>query len=335
MDRSLEIAAPYFEDFERGMEYEAPAMTLTEGIGALRQAITGDRLRLALDHHLCREITGRSTPIAHPLLVTDVAIGQSTWASQRAKANLFYRGLVLRRPVHLGETLLTSTRIVALRQNRSHAGRSATGMVALEIRTCNQDGDEVLRFWRCAMIPCRTSDCQTGHQDALDGIGIDPLDRQLRAAVPTHWRWEPTRRWRGLRAADLAAGTRLIIEARNTVTAAPELARLTLNLAMMHTDERLSYLGQRLVYGGHTIGVAFAQVSRVLPNLITVLGWERVEHTGPVLEGDRLRSECAIEEMLPCEPGAMLKLNVRTYADRGEPEGEKPVLEWCFWALSA
>ena len=50
----------------------------------------------------------------------------------------------------------------------------------------------------------------------------------------------------------------------DVVSSAPELARLTLNIAATHHDSRVG--GRRLVYGGHTIGLALAQASRLLPN---------------------------------------------------------------------
>jgi acyl dehydratase len=109
------------------------------------------------------------------LLAINIAIGQSTWASQRVKANLFYKGLVLRRPVFVGDTLYTRTRVVGLRQNKPQPGRSATGIVALEMTTTNQDGDTVLHFWRCPMIPCRDPQAVTGHADDLESIGLDVL----------------------------------------------------------------------------------------------------------------------------------------------------------------
>lgn len=77
------------------------------------------------------------------------------------------------------------------------------------------------------------------------------------------------------------------------VSGAPELARLTLNIAATHHDWRVS--GRRLVYGGHTIGLALAQATRLLPNLATVLDWESCDHTAPVHEGDTLYSELHIE----------------------------------------
>ena len=130
---------------------DAPALTLTEGHAALHQAIAGDRLLLALDRPLGEAVLGAGPPLAHPALVWDVAIGQSTVATGRVIANLFYRGLLLRRPVRLGDTLRTTTEVVARRENRSRP----TGLAVLRIRTVDQEDRPVLDFSRCAMLPLR------------------------------------------------------------------------------------------------------------------------------------------------------------------------------------
>src|SRR3984893_14707777 len=89
---------PYFDELAMGPQCGgAPGITLTSGLAAAHQAITGDRLALATDHELCREVTG-GAPLASPCLVWDVAIGQSTVGTQHVKANLFYRGPAFRRP---------------------------------------------------------------------------------------------------------------------------------------------------------------------------------------------------------------------------------------------
>jgi len=332
---TIAIGGPWFEDLAVGDEFDAPAVTLTAGHAALYQAITGDRLRLPLDHHSSRRVTGRAEPVAHPLLAINVAIGQSTTASQRVKANLFYRGLVLRRPVHIGDTLHTVTRVVALRQNRPQAGRPATGVAALEMKSLNQRGEEVLHFWRCPMLSCREPQAQTGHADDLETVGLAVTPQGVSAAIPG-WRvTELTRPWCGLKAHAIEPGQRFSVEARDTVTSAPELVRLTLNVAMAHLDAHLSHLGDRLVYGGHTISLAFAQVTRALPNLLTILAWESCDHTAPVVEGDRLRSEVTVIEKRELGDGALLRLHVETWAARGEPESEHRVLDWRLWAWSA
>jgi acyl dehydratase len=336
MTDPLLIAGPWFDDFHVGLEFDAPAVTLTDGHAAMYAALFGDRLRLPLDHATSARVTGAAAALAHPLLAINTAIGQSTWASQRVKANLFYRGLELLRPPRIGDTLRTLTRVVGLRQNRPQPGRPATGVVALEITTTNQHGEAVLHFWRCPMIPCRDPEARTGHADDLDAIGAAAPAAQLAARLPD-WDLRPTDAWLGRRARDLVAGQRFAIEARDTVTSAPELVRLSLNMAMAHTDARLSYLGDRLVYGGHVVFTAFAQLTRALPNLLTVLAWDSCDHTAPVVEADRLRTMVTVVEVLPQARGALLKLGVETWAARGpvEQETETRVLDWKLWAWSA
>ena len=111
--RTVAVGGPFFEELAVGDRYDAaPALTLTEGHAALHQAILGDRLRLALDADLSERVIGAGRRLAHPLLVCDIAIGQSTLATQRVIANLFYRRLVLLRAPEIGDTLRTSTEIV-------------------------------------------------------------------------------------------------------------------------------------------------------------------------------------------------------------------------------
>ena len=162
---------PYFDELAVGQEFGgAPGITLTSGLAAAHQAITGDRLVLATDHDLCRRVTG-GDPLASPSLVWDVAIGQSTVVTQHVKANLFYRGLAFRRAPRLGDTLRTSTQVVALKQNQPREGRAPTGLAVLRITTVDQQRRPVLDFWRCAMLPLRDEDRQTGHADDLASVG--------------------------------------------------------------------------------------------------------------------------------------------------------------------
>jgi acyl dehydratase len=127
----------------------------------------------------------------------------------------------------------------------------------------------------------------------------------------------------------------------DVVSGAPELARLTLNIAATHHDWRVG--GQRLVYGGHTIGLALAQATRLLPNLVTVLGWESCDHTGPVHEDDTLYSELHVDAAVPLPDGrgGVLKLRSLVYAvagarsadgtSTGDPD--RQVLDYRFTAL--
>ncbi|HSZ06433.1 MAG TPA: MaoC family dehydratase [Solirubrobacteraceae bacterium] len=327
-------SAPFFEDLFVGRhERSAPSVTLTEGMAAVHQAILGDRLRLALDRKLAREVLGLRAPLAHPALVWDVAIGQSTLLTGRVIANLFYRGLVLQRAPVIGDTLSTSTEVVGLRQTTSRPGRPASGLAALRVRTTDQDARPVLDFWRCAMLPLRDPHGCSGRADSFDDIPAELPADALRAAVST-WRLDALPGAGRERPAQLSAGARWSPHGGDVVSSAPELARLTLNVAAVHHDRHAQPGGRRLVYGGHTIGLAAAQATRALPEIVTIVGWHSCEHLAPVHEGDTLRSELELErlEELP-NGGALAHLRSRVAA-RGDGD-PVDVLDWRFVAVLA
>jgi acyl dehydratase len=248
---------------------------------------------------------------------------------------------VLQRPVYIGETLTTTTEVVALRQNRPKPGRDATGLAVLRVHVANQDGATVLDFWRCPMLPCRDPNAATGARDSLDSIPSDLDMDAVRAGVPSAWRLEAFRKAAtGPHFCDVEPGSRFAVEAADTVTAAPELARLTMNLARAHTDAASSTYGRRLVYGGHTISMASAQVSRALPNLVTLLAWRSCDHLAPVFEGDRLRTDVEVVASHRLSgDGGLVDLAVRVVADRVSDavgkEGGHRVLDWKLLALMA
>jgi acyl dehydratase len=317
------VAGPYFEDLRVGAVFDqAPAVTLTSGHAAAHQMLLGDRLRLPLDEHLSGQVLGTGGAMAHPALVWNVAIGQSTVVTQRVVANLFYRGLVFHRAPVLGDTLRTRTEVVALRQNRARP----TGLAVLRITTTDQRDRPVLDFWRCAMLPLRHADAETGHRADLAAVGAPPpaeiaarfvagLDlAAFRAAVPGEHGVSPGTTWR--------------ITAGDVVSGAPDLARLTLNVAAVHHDE-FAASGGRLVYGGHTIGIATAQLSRAIPNAVTVAGWHGCDHTGPVREGDTLYGTVIAEEVEPL-PGRGSLAHLRVHIRSRSPDNPRPrhVLDW-------
>ena len=322
-----QIAAPFFDDLVVGQVFDrAPSMTLTPGTAAVHQSILGDAMRLPLDAGLTRAVTGAASALAHPAMVSDVAIGQSTLATQRVKANLFYRGLTYFRFPVIGDTLYTRTEVVGLRQNSARPGRIPTGLAALRMTTIDQADRLVLDFYRCAMLPLSPDAPDTGHDDDLTTIGSDAV-----VADPTaEWEAEEFRsRVPGPHFDPGMAGT-VWTSTGDVVSSAPELARLSLNIAATHHDSRVN--GHRLVYGGHTIGLALAQATRLMPNLVTVLGWESCDHTGPVREDDTLFSELHVEEAspLPDGRGGVLSLRSLVYAV-GDPD--RQVLDWRFRAL--
>jgi acyl dehydratase len=323
---------PFFDELAVGDAFAGPSgLTLTDGLAAVHAGVVADRLRLGLDHDLSRRLTGQDRPLASPALVWDVAIGQSTVVTHHVVANLFYRGLSFRRMPCLGDTLRTLTQVVGLRQSSARPGRPATGLAALRITTVDQADRPVLDFWRCAMLPLRDGAAVTGWTDDMAAVG--------RTAGPVP---DPTEGWHldavralyppDLRTTGLAPGQSWEVVGGDVVSSAPELARATLNTARVHHDDGASGAG-RLVYGGHTVGLALSQAVRALPDLVTVLSWQSCDHLGPVREGDTITSRVEVESVEPAVSGRHVRLRSLVQA-RGGPDGEpRPVLDWRFTAL--
>jgi acyl dehydratase len=323
---------PYFDDLHVGQVFaDAPSMTLTPGLAAVHQSILGDRLRLPLDAELSLAVTGSTGPLAHPGLVCDVAIGQSTLVTQHVKANLFYRGLVFYRFPSIGDTLFTRTEVVGLKKNSVKPGRASTGLVALRMTTIDQADRLVLDFYRCAMLPLGpdAGPKAADHADDLSKVGADLVPPP---SAVDDWDGDVFRQRIPGPHFDTGMAGAVLHSSADVVSNAPELVRLTLNIAAVHHDSRAS--GRRLVYGGHTIGLALAQASRLLPNLATVLGWQSCDHTAPVYEGDTLYSELHIESAEPTANGGALGLRSLVYAvSETDTAPARQVLDWRFTAL--
>ena len=325
---AVQVGGPYWEELSVGDLYvEFPAMTLNEGHAALHQSIVGDRLRLALDATLSEQVAGRR--LAHPMLVCDVSIGQSTLPTQRVIGNLFYRRLMLRRLPAIGDTLKTTTEIVALKRNSDQGGAQADrprgpahrhdrpgGPRDPRLLALRDAADRRRRRLRSRTPTTSTSSPPTCRADALhatlDGLDLDAY----REAVP------------GAHFADLSVPTTWVVDGGDSVTAATELARLSLNIAKAHTDPGSHHSGKRLVYGGHTIGIAAAQLTKVLPNLVTIIGWHHCNHLAPVFEGDVLRSTVHLEDTEPLPGGGgLVTLRIEVTAQRADGALDA-VLDW-------
>jgi acyl dehydratase len=335
---SIDVAGPFYEDLRVGDRFDgAPGLTLTDGHAAMHQAVVGDRMRLPLDVELSRKVLGPGQALVHPGLVCDIAIGQSTLATQRVVANMFYRGLVFHGAPRVGDTLRTATEVVALRDNAPRAGRSPTGMAALRVRTVDQRGDLILDFHRCAMLPMRSEDARPGNDDDMRAISPEITSADLLSLIG---RFDLVKYKQLMPAATetgIVAGTRYVVEAGDTVSAAPELVRLSLNVATTHSDPTMSERGQRLVYGGHTIGLALSHVTRALPNLVTVAAWRSCDHISPVYENDVLHSAVTVESIdhESAQGPLLVDLSVETTATRAADGTRDHVLDWKLIALMA
>lgn len=312
----MTVNAPFADDLTIGEPLPAaPDITVDEGVAAQYLAIVGDQLRPALSDTLSSQLTGSAHRLVNPALVISLSIGQSTVATQRVIANLQYRDVLLNRPVHLGETLRTVVTPLGATWTRSGTDRAK---VLLGMTLTTAEGEPLASYQRLALLPVAQPQRLT-ITDAPPPLSPRPLGEH-RACLPARWT-APSGR------AALSIGEVLIDPLADSVSSARELVRLTQNRAAAHRDARAGQDGRRLVYGGHTIGLAQASLSRILPDLLTVVGWRSCDHLGPVFEDDLLTFTTQIDDVESVESARLVDATVTAIAHRDDGTST-PVLTW-------
>ena len=315
----IPLDGPYYEELRVGQEMpRQPSVVIDDGMAALYQSMVGERLPMVMDPAVCEAVTGRPGRLASPALVMHLSIGHSTTLTRRAIANLFYRDVRLLKPVFVGQSVATTVTVAALADSRARPGRPHRGKVLVDIVT-TADGEPAVTYQRAPLLPQR-GDAQPDHDDDLGTPS--PLDLASYAElVPAHWDFSPLGA-----GAEWQPGTTLADPARDVVDNALALVRLTNNLAMVHRDAAESPYPQRLLYGGHVVGLAQASLSRVLPGMATVVGWHGCDHTGPAFEGDQVSFRHTLLDKAPAASGRLFAVQVEGFAHRqGEPD---QILDW-------
>jgi acyl dehydratase len=195
-------------------------------------------------------------------------------------------------------------------------------MALLGIHTISDAGDVIADYERCALVPLRDP-APTGHADDL-GASTRPLEfADYAPFAPIEWNLRPLGE-----PSDWSINEIRRDPMRDSVTDAPALVRLTQNQAAVHRDPRLGQQGRRLVYGGHTIGLAQASLARLLPSLAHVIGWHSCDHVGPVFENDVLSFATRLTAVHPVGAGRLLAFRVLVDAERDGLDEPVPVLDW-------
>lgn len=320
IDMTIPLDGPFYGDLAPGDELpRQPGVTIDSGMCAYYQAAVGERLPLSLDRRLSASVVGDARPLVSAGLVMQLSVGLSTTVSRRAIANLFYRGITVHRPVFVGETLETVVTVTACADGSSRPGRPGRGKVLVDIVT-TADGEEAVTYERCPMLPAGDNE-MPGHDDDL---GRDPeLDLDAFTSLAA-CRWPLSRLgsptpW--------SPGDTIEDPMFDIVDHATGLVRLTHNLAFVHRNAAHSPYPERLVYGGHVVGLAQASLSRVINGLATVVAWHSCAHTGPAFEGDLLSFRHTLVGEAAVDDGRLLAVRVEGFAHR---DGEDPasVLDW-------
>ncbi|HEU4960575.1 MAG TPA: MaoC/PaaZ C-terminal domain-containing protein [Sphingomonas sp.] len=134
------IVEQFFEDIEIGSERRSFGRTITEADFVIHAGHTGDYFPHHVDAAWCatQEIGQR---IAHGTLVFSVGVGLTATTINPRAMSYGYDRLRFIRPVHIGDTITTITRIA---DKRDHPKRAGHGVVVESVDIRNQRGETVL-----------------------------------------------------------------------------------------------------------------------------------------------------------------------------------------------
>ncbi|MEC7924664.1 MAG: hypothetical protein VYB80_05530 [Actinomycetota bacterium] len=316
----MESDGPYYEDMTPGMVFPSPpAVTIDNGIAAAYQSIAGEALPLVLDQQICKAVTGSTSRLVSPGLLLHLSIGASTVATKNVIANLFYRNVRILRQIFVGETIHTVTKVISMSDSAPREDREPRGKVLLNITT-TADGEPVLDYQRCPLIRLRKNKLP-GYNDDL---GNNPLLELEPYNDPTLHKWDLSHL---PESPEMETGVTVDDPLRDVVTQASSLVRLTHNVAAVHRDAEASPYPQRLVYGGHTVALAQASLSRMFPGVASIAGWHTCDHLGPVFEGDLLSFQHKPMQEISTGNGRLVAVQVKAIAHRNNAESTE-VLDW-------
>lgn len=134
------IVEQYFEDYEIGSARTSFGRTITETDFVVHAGHTGDFFPHHVDAEFCKtqEIGQR---IAHGTMIFSIGIGLTATVINPRSISYGYDRLRFVRPVHIGDTITTCTRIS---DKRDHPKRTGHGIVTEAVDIRNQHGQTVL-----------------------------------------------------------------------------------------------------------------------------------------------------------------------------------------------
>jgi 2-methylfumaryl-CoA hydratase len=321
----------FFEDFRLGQEItHATPRTVTTGDVALYTALYGPRFALhsaatfAASLGLAR---GNYAPV-DDLLAFHIVFGKTVPdISLNAVANLGYAAGRFGVPVYPGDTLVTQSTVIGLKENSNRQ----TGVVYVRSTGTNQRRETVLDYVRWVMVkkrdPAAAAPIETvpdlapvvSVADLVVPEGLDLSRYTILAAGSPHL-WD-----------DYAVGERIDhVDGMTIEEAEHQMAtRLWQNTARVHFNqfsEAQGRFGRRLVYGGHIISLARALSFNGLANSFRIAAINGGRHTNPCFAGDTIHawSEVLDKAAIPgrSDVGA---LRLRLVATRDRPCADFPL----------
>ncbi|MEM7616505.1 MAG: MaoC family dehydratase, partial [Pseudomonadota bacterium] len=245
----------FFEDYTFGQVFDhATPRTVTEGDRAAYLSLYPSRFALPSADSFAQSCGLSRSPLEE-LIGFHVVFGKTVPdISLNAVANLGYAEARFLRPVYPGETLLSRSEVIGLKQNSN----GKTGIVWVRTQGRTAAGDAVLEYCRWVMVRKRDPEAPQPTPVVPDLEQVVPADRLVvpdgldfagydTGLAGSNWRW-----------ADYQVGEVIDHVDGVTVEEAEHMmaTRLWQNTAKVHFNTHARPDGRRLIYGGHVISLA-------------------------------------------------------------------------------
>ncbi|MFM9921181.1 MaoC family dehydratase [Lacisediminihabitans sp. H27-G8] len=140
----------FFEDFEVGDVYEhGLGRTITQADNIWFTLLTQNTARVHFDANYAKQ-TEYGRPLVNSTFTLALVTGQSVNdVSYNVMANLSWNDVQLPNPLFEGDTVYSSSEVLAVRESRS---RPQVGIVTVRTLGVNQDGTPIITFERTVMV---------------------------------------------------------------------------------------------------------------------------------------------------------------------------------------
>ena len=309
----------FFEDFEVGQHLvHAPPRTVNAGDVAVYQALFGSRFAVNSSDPFARTLGLPGAPV-DSMLAFHLVFGRTVAdVSLNAIANLGYAGCRFGVLLYPGDTVVSDSRVIGLRQNKD----GKTGVVYVHSTGLNQRGETVLDFRRWVMVKKRDTEAAAPEAVVPTLPASVPVAEMECPFTLQPSAYDTARSGSEFLWNDYAVGERIDHVDGMTIEEAEHMlaTKLYQNTAKVHFNqhiEREGRFGKRIVYGGHVISLARALSFNGLANSLSIAAIHGGRHTAPSFAGDTIYawSEVLARDALPgrSDIGA---LRIRTVATK-------------------
>ena len=308
-------AGRFFEDYAVGdVITHAVPRTISGGERAMYHALYPARGALYSSDEFARSCGLPASPI-DDLATFHTVFGKTVPdVSLNAVANLGYAEGRWMLPVYPGDTLISASEVIGIKQNSN--GKS--GVVWVRTTGRNQRGDVVLSYVRWVMVRKRGDGAapETVIPDLAQSVaaadlvvpdGMNFADYDFALAGEPH------------RLGDYHVGEVIDHVDGVTIEEAEHMlaTRLWQNTAKVHFDATNRADGKRLIYGGHIISMARALSFNGLANAQMIVALNGGAHANPCFAGDTVRAWSEVLDIAQTTAPGVGAIRLRLVATKG------------------